>query len=198
MLSEKIKETTKSNHLSVEKKLIIMIQSVKNEEQYAKLLNLFYSYFGGLELRINNHLDLSYLPDYEHRRKTKALVDDLTNLGVNIPELATKNDLPEINNHYQALGALYVIEGSTLGGMIICKMLAKQLGWKDYTRISFFNGYGDQTMSMWQKFKQSLDEPIYSEKHDIIIDAANQTFVKFGDWFDKNQSSLFIEADKEN
>src|SRR5690606_25688073 len=96
-------------------------------------------------------------------------------------------DLPEIINHYQALGALYVIEGSTLGGQIICKMLAQQLDRTDFSQMSFFGGYGDQTENMWQKFKQSLDQPVYIPGHDTIIEAANQTFMKFGKWFDKNK-----------
>src|SRR5690606_9114973 len=187
MLSENIKEKTKANHLSVEKKLIAEIRSVNSEEDYGKLLNLFYSYFGGLELAINQHLKISYLPDYEQRRKTTALAADLTSMRMPLPKMASKSDLPEISNHYQASAALYVIEGSTLGGLIISKMLAEQLGWTDYSRMSFFNGYGDRTTSMWQEFRQSLDKPIYNLKEEIIIYTANQTFIKFGDWFDKNK-----------
>lgn len=186
MLSEKIKENTKTNHQSLEKKLIVRIRSIKNEKEYTNLLALFYSYFGGLELAINKHLDFSHLPDYSRRRKTSALANDLTQLGVPLPELASISDLPEISNHYQALGALYVIEGSTLGGRVICKMLSQQMNSTEVSPVSFFNGYGDQTASMWQMFKQSMDQPVYALKHDMIMETANQTFIKFGDWFDNN------------
>ena len=184
MLSEKIKENTKTNHQSLEKKLVTRMRSIQNKNDYANLLALFYSYFGGLELAINGHFDYTDLPDYELRRKTSALADDLTFLGVLLPTLASKNALPEINNHYQALGALYVIEGSTLGGRIICKMLAQQMDLTNFSGMSFFNGYGDQTANMWQVFKQCIDKPGHKLKHDMIIQSANQTFIQFGNWFD--------------
>jgi heme oxygenase len=184
MLSEKIKENTKTSHQSLEKKLITRMRSIQSKKDYANLLALFYSYFGGLELAINRHLDYSHLPDYELRRKTSALADDLTFLGVLLPTLAPKNALPEINNHYQALGALYVIEGSTLGGRIICKMLGQQMDLTNFSGMSFFNGYGDQTANMWQVFKQSIDKPVHKLKHNMIIQSANQTFIQFGNWFD--------------
>lgn len=186
MLSEKIKEHTKTNHQSLEKKLITRMRSIQSKGDYAKFLALFYRYFGGLELAINKHLDFSNLPDYGCRRKTSALVDDLTVLGAQLPTLASESALPEIKNHCQALGALYVIEGSTLGGEIIGKIINRQLDLTNSSGMSFFNGYGDQTASMWQVFKQSIDQPVYVLKHDMIIQSANQTFIQFENWIDNN------------
>ncbi|WP_432713310.1 biliverdin-producing heme oxygenase [Pedobacter sp.] len=186
MLSEEIKENTKTNHQTLEKKMIGKMRSIESKDDYANFLAIFYSYFGGLELAINKHLDSSVLPDYGQRRKTAALVDDLGALGHTLPTLAVDGSLPEIENHYQALGALYVIEGSTLGGRIICKMLSKQMDFIDDSVLSFFNGYGEQTDSMWQVFKQTMDLPANEQQHETIINAANQTFLHFGEWFDNN------------
>jgi len=156
MLSEKLKENTKLNHQQLEKKLVTFMRSIRSREDYVQLISLFYSFFGGLELAIDANFDRSGLPDYQLRRKTAALADDLAQLGATLPALAGKNELPTINGHLQALGALYVIEGSTLGGKIISKMMAQQLGLINNEGLSFFSGYGAETENMWQIFKTAL------------------------------------------
>ena len=62
-LSEKFKEQTKGNHQILEKKLIKKLKLVRTTNEYASLLTYFYSFFGGLELSINQHLDIMHLPD---------------------------------------------------------------------------------------------------------------------------------------
>jgi heme oxygenase (biliverdin-IX-beta and delta-forming) len=189
MLSGELKENTKTDHQQLEKKMVACIRSVKTVKDYTNLLGLFYSYFGGLELSINQHLDTTTLPDYATRRKTGALVNDMTAMGASIPALAIGDELPAITSHFEALGALYVIEGSTLGGSIISKMMAQQLQLTGGTGLSFFNGYGDGTMGKWQTFKSVLDDERNAAHRDSIINTANQTFVKFGHFFDRGSLS---------
>jgi len=184
MLSEKLKTNTKSNHQELEKKLVAQMRAMRNAENYTQLLSLFYSFFGGLELLINKQLDAAFLPDYLQRRKTAALADDLMKLGATLPELATGDALPAITNQFEALGALYVIEGSTLGGKIISKMVKQQLQFPDDTGLSFFNGYGEQTDAMWNRFKQAINQEALVPHEDVIVETANETFAKFRGWFD--------------
>jgi heme oxygenase len=184
MLSEKLKEKTKLNHQLLEKKLVGKLKAMRSKQDYTELLALFYSFFGGLELAIDQHIDTSHLPDYPQRRKTAALAHDITELGAGLPVLAGGNEIPPINNHLQALGALYVIEGSTLGGKIISKMISGQLQLS--AGLSFFNGYGEQTENMWQIFKQSIDQPLEAIEEDKVILSANDTFLQFSRWFDQH------------
>ncbi|MDB5006435.1 MAG: hypothetical protein JWP45_828 [Mucilaginibacter sp.] len=184
MLSEKLKETTKVNHQSLEKKIVARMRSIGDINDYAILVGIFYSFFGGLELQILKHLDQTLLPDYASRRKTGMLGDDLINLTGVLRSLATAEDLPAIHNHLQAMGALYVIEGSTLGGQIIRKMIAKQLNTGNPAGMSFFDGYKDETAVMWERFKQNLDGPYYYNQEESIIESANNTFIKLNHWFD--------------
>jgi heme oxygenase len=181
MLSDDLKEQTKTNHQLLEKKLVAKMRAIRSTAGYGNLLSVFYSYFGGLELLIDKHLNTEYLPDYGHRRKASALITDLAFLGTPLPALAGQNALPVIENHLQAMGALYVIEGSTLGGKIIAAMIGKQLG---ITKgLSFFESYGENTMLMWEKFKTVLNLP-GNIPADALIESANETFLKFGEWFD--------------
>ena len=186
MLSEKLKEHTKQHHQLLEKKMVAQMRSITSQQEYAKLLGLFYSFFGGLELSIDKYIDLALLPDYPQRRKSTALADDLLQLSANLPLFALRNDLPEIRDHIQSIGALYVMEGSTLGGKIIAKMMLQQMNVTEMPGLTFFNGYGEQTMSMWLTFKKSIDTPLSSTEIEIIIKSANDTFLQFSNWFDKH------------
>ena len=183
MLSEKLKENTKTDHQLLEVKLVAFIKAIRTTADYIKLLQLFHSYFGGLELLINQNFDTAHLPDYTLRRKTLALANDLSQMHAPIQALAAGDELPQISDHFQALGALYVIEGSTLGGSIISKMMQKLLP-DDDLGLSFFNSYGEDTIRMWQVFKQSLDDEYNVPEQDKIILSANETFIKFSSFFD--------------
>lgn len=187
MLSEKLKEATKQNHQLLEKKLVANMRMIRSKDDYANLLSFFYGFFGGLEIEINKSIGLSNLPDYAQRRKTSALAYDLNQLAKDLPPLATGSNLPQITNHLQATGALYVIEGSTLGGKIISKMIGQQLNLTVNDGITFFESYGDQTEKMWQAFKQAIDRPIELVQEDVVIRAANETFTKFSEWFDQKE-----------
>ena len=185
MLSDKLKEATKQNHQQLEKTLVGKLKAIRSANEYAALLKLFYGYFGGLEQKINRVIDAEFLPDHTERRKTKAIADDLLSLQSDIPEKAAGDALPVIENQLQALGALYVVEGSTLGGKIISKMMQQQLNLGD-KGISFFAGYGNRTEQMWDVFKLTLNKHAETPARQAeVIAAANETFLKFGEWFSR-------------
>lgn len=190
MLSENLKEQTLIKHQELEKKLVGKMRSMQSVIDYALLLQLFYSYFGGLENLINPHISAKTLPDYIERRKAVLLSSDLLILKAKTPMFASDDHLPNITNTAEALGALYVMEGSTLGGQIIKKMLGKQLGIAENYATSFFNGYGDDTMKMWASFKSALDKLNSPETNEQVINSANQTFQKFSEWFDIHYKTL--------
>jgi heme oxygenase len=183
MLADKLKTDTLTNHQQLEKMLVGRMKSIRSIQDYIALLQIFYSYFGGLEQQIDQYINEVELPDYQQRRKSAALAQDIKDLGGIPVEKASGNALPAIQNTAQAYAAMYVIEGSTLGGKIISKMMAQQLRINDGSGLSFFSGYGDNTEMMWDKFKQVLDAQAKSAQHESeIIDTANQTFIKFKEW----------------
>ena len=173
-------------HQELEKKLVATMRNMQCVEDYARLLQLFYRYFGGLERLIEKFIDEATLPDYDMRRKAALIGLDLETLNAPLPATAALNELPVIKNTQEALGALYVMEGSTLGGQVIKGMLARQLNIDDDFATLFFNGYGTNTGQMWQSFKQALDRYGSPENDRLIIDAANQTFQKFSGLFDNH------------
>lgn len=183
MLADNLKEQTLTYHQQLEKKLVSQIKGLTTKEGYLQLLQLFYGYFSGLEDRINLFIDQTILPDHALRRKTGAIADDILALGGQPVTKATSDALPEISNANQALGALYVIEGSTLGGSIISKMISGKLGLT--SGLSFFNSYGENTHQMWDSFKAVLNKQA-AENEPVITEAANNTFFKFKNWIEQH------------
>jgi len=183
MIADQIKNDTHTHHQALEALMVRQLKSMKSITDYTDILEIFYSYFGGLEQQIKLQLrdDLAI----DQRRKAGDLAADIEYFGALTPDFATGNDLPQIESHLQAIGALYVIEGSTLGGIYISKMISKQLELNDANGLSFFNGYGDNTMNMWTDFKNYLNEqPKNEAEEEEIIAAANETFMKFKLWMD--------------
>ncbi|OKS88934.1 biliverdin-producing heme oxygenase [Mucilaginibacter polytrichastri] len=183
MLAENLKDQTLAYHQQLEKKLVGQIKGLTSQADYLQLLQLFYGYFGGLEDRINLFINQEQMPDHAQRRKTEAIADDIIALGGQPVAKATGNELPEINSAEQAFGALYVIEGSTLGGSIIGKMISGKLGLN--TGLSFFNSYGENTHQMWASFKNILNNQP-SDTEQTITEAANSTFLKFKNWIEQH------------
>jgi heme oxygenase len=182
-----LKSDTLANHQQLEKNLVGKLKGMQTADDYIRILQLFYGYFAALEDQINKYIGIEKLTDYADRRKTLSIKNDLIALKGEVPEKALAVDLPEINDALQAFGALYVIEGSTLGGQVISKMIAKQLPHETQEGLSFFTSYGDDTMLMWNQFKTVLESQATSTaSSSIIIQAANETFFKFKLWMEKH------------
>lgn len=79
------------------------------------------------------------------------------------------------------LGALYVFEGSTLGGAFLRPRLAEMFELSD-GGIRYYTGYGRATGSTWKAFRASVDAlPMTSSEADAIVDAASETFIHVGE-----------------
>ena len=124
------------------------------------------------------------IPVIDERRKLPLINKDLEYLG---------NQQPAINNFHPfdnsisagfAMGYMYVIEGSTLGGRVILKHISDKLGVTENNGGSFFAGYGVTTGSKWKNFIETL--VVYEEKckcGDEIIEGAKQAFESIYNFF---------------
>lgn len=186
MLADQLKKDTLTNHQQLEKMLVGRMKAIRSTQDYINLLQVFYSYFGGLEQQIDHYITEQIMPDYADRRKSAALANDIESLGGQPIAKAGTDALPQINNILQAYAAMYVIEGSTLGGKIISKMMAQQLNITDGKGLSFFSGYGNDTEPMWETFKVALNEQAKTAADEaVVINTANETFSRFKEWAEK-------------
>lgn len=173
-----VKNVTQKEHEEVEAILLPALTSIRTTEDYATILKMFYGYFYPIETSIENFLPLDLLPDLAERRKASTLLEDLHRLGQATDILPICKKLPSISNPAQAFGALYVLEGSTLGGKQIAKMLAKNPAVPEGT-TRFFSGYGEQTGSRWKSFVQVFNQQSDGE---AVIASANETFYLLKGW----------------
>ena len=148
--------------------------------QYQKLIEGFYGFLALVEEPVLK-LTHSLLPDSQERKKIGWLKEDL--ISLNLSELNLKL-LPKreqvFKNKYEALGFLYVIEGSTLGGQMIVKKLKenKRLGDANF---NYYSGYGPKTGKYWKTFKETTNA-VLPEYHEQVLYSASQTFMHLEEW----------------
>lgn len=110
----------------------------------------------------------SVLPDWPARRRGGLLHADLAALGLAPPVV---DEAVAFEGDAAVLGAIYVLEGSRLGGNLLKRSVASHLP------ASFLGG-GDS--GAWRRLLAVLDERLGEEaERQIAIKAASRVFVLF-------------------
>ena len=164
-----IKEATKVWHDKLEEHAQshkIMNLSISLEE-YQNLLEFHYLLHDALEPVVTAIIE-EHWPELEFakkRCKLPALKKDLTALTVNTQKQYSASF---VNCPASALGAAYVLEGSTLGGQVILRQLQKIPEIAETSAFHYYGLYGDQVGKRWKQFKslanQALEDKIAQEK----------------------------------
>lgn len=184
-LLSNLKEHTKEHHQSVEKVLVGALKNLSNLKEYASLLLKLHNFYETVEAKVHLLVDESILPDIKSRVHVGKLKSDLLHLGYKIE--GTENPFSErINEVSYALGILYVMEGSTLGGQVISSMLKKKLPEADENVISYFNSYGENTPIMWNSFRKYLENAPIAIDESQITQGAKDTFENLRLWLTSN------------
>jgi heme oxygenase len=185
-LSQQLKSETADSHRAVEARLGLPY-SIAGLAQYRDCLTAFYRLYRPLEQVLAGFREWPALGiDIGERAQTPRLHSDLQELGVDPSQLcdAPAASLPHLPGFAHALGALYVLEGSTLGGQIILRHLRQVLGDRIAGADAFFSGHAQQTGTMWNSFRASLDAygTQSPETTPDAIAGAESTFAAVGDW----------------
>jgi len=186
MVIEKLRSATKQTHEELEQAMFPLIQGITDASEYAKLLHLFYGYYTPLGKGIDQYLDRQALNDYNERRKTDWILRDLEDIKQENKDITLDSQAPVIQSNAAAFGALYVMEGSTLGGKIICKTIGENLGIPDKKGLSFFYGYGPEAAPRWKYFLSALDQYSGKPEEEEIVTTANLVFRNFRSWIKKS------------
>ena len=112
---------------------------------------------------------------WSDRRKTHRLEQDLEELEVDYRLLTP---LPfGVNTLPEALGAMYVSEGSTLGGMMMKKLWEDHPVIGQHSSFAFLGCYGQQTGSRWKSFVKVLEAAVpHPADEEAAIASAQATF----------------------
>lgn len=167
-----------------------VFERVRTEDDYRALLRRFYTLYEPLEARLGTAADWSGAGwDFDARRKTEWLREDLRALGTSQTELQSwprATTLPGVEDFGAAVGALYVLEGSTLGGQVISRQFREKLGVTPERGGKFFHGYGDATGRRWREFGQWAEaQGARSEISDTAVRGARETFGAFAEWMSR-------------
>jgi heme oxygenase (biliverdin-IX-beta and delta-forming) len=186
-LSAQLRERTAPLHGQIET-LLGLPGAIRNRADYQNWLARFLGLYEPLEYSLAtfsewNSLGLSMLA----RDHTSCLVDDLTALGIDPrqPPRASQHLLPDLPTFAHALGALYVIEGATLGGRLILRDLEPRIGAPIAGATRFFGGRGEALGPMWQSFRSALDQFSLKQPQlctDVVV-GAERTFRAMLVWF---------------
>jgi heme oxygenase len=166
---------------------------------YQRLLSRLWGFHYPFETtlrQVDCKLDIGV--EFEARGRSRLLESDLVALGWDRPSVIR---LPQCENLEVPkgaavfMGALYVVEGSTLGGIQLARALESLVALDSGEGRSFFRGYGDRHAAMWRSFLNRLEDFASSESDSAaVIDGAIRTFVDFENWMAGWNSSFAIEA----
>jgi heme oxygenase len=116
------------------------------------------------------------------RRRARLFAADLGSLGAAPADADAEPLLVPVTGTDEALGRLYVLEGSTLGGRVIDRHLSDLPGLSG-VRLRAFSPYGAETGAMWHAFPRATrDRVARGGDPDAMVTAAPSTFRALAEW----------------
>jgi heme oxygenase len=122
---------------------------------------------------------------YEPRSRLPHLRRDLAALGLTNAEQAALPKCGEaaslVADEAEAIGSIYVLEGSTLGGQVISRALEGAV-WAPPGGLAYFDPYPGRTGDMWRKFGAWAEANTPEHRHAAATAGANRTFGLLQEW----------------
>ena len=159
-----LKTNTSQYHDEIEAKLESkrLFDGTFTQDNYYKMLLVNHQFIKAYETEIHsllNENDLNLLNEINFN-KLALIEKDLVELNLAPKELTP---IENLENRAEALGALYVIEGSMLGGMVIAKQL-KKYPELETASFNYFGHYGNHIGPIWKDFVAYMNENLMTEE----------------------------------
>lgn len=158
-LSTRLRTQTAPLHEQIDV-LLGLPGAIRTLDDYRCWLSQFFGLYGPLEQSLERFSEWGHhgftLPLPNHSARLAA---DLHAIGVDPASVsrAPATLLPRLPTFAHALGALYVLEGSTLGGRVILRDVEARIGPQITGATQFFSGGGVAAGQTWRIFKTTLD-----------------------------------------
>lgn len=198
MIMQALKEQTREAHNQVEAVSYSnnIMDGILNLKQYTTIIIANYIFNKGIE-------DIAYPVIIESgmadrfelvsRSKTNLLLADLEHLGIGADDVDTF--YPKITTIEQALGYLYVAEGSTLGGAVIARALAKNQNLQSVTSYGFYGCYGENVGTMWKNFIIAMESSAPRiNNNPAIVAGGEEAFGFFGKCLEAAKTFTQVEV----
>lgn len=165
---EALRSATADCHRTVDE--IYSLAKLDDRLSYSKFLRAQSAAYLPIETALDRAGIADVVDDWPQRIRTPLLIRDLAELGVERPALFGS---PAIAGEPEMLGALYVLEGSRLGGKILMRAVPASFP------ASFLSWESSAT---WRAFLTQLDQILDTEeRRGRAIDAARNVFSIFGE-----------------
>jgi heme oxygenase len=179
----RLKRETAVLHARAEQHVRILDEDATPAD-YHRYLVALHGYHAPVEDRLAAHPGLAAAGfDAPSRRKRALLERDLASLGDPRASWPACPRLPELGALARAVGAAYVLEGSTLGGRYILAKLPPPLAALRGRATAFLEGYGAETGARWRAFGDVVVRAIASRAdEDDAVAGACEAFTCLIDW----------------
>ncbi len=181
--TQRLKAATHAAHERLDKR-IMQLNPFANRESYARLLTMQYLFHRDLDaLFFNEQLD-ALLPDLAGRRRLTLIEQDFADLSIAKPQT---EDAPSFASGDkialgEALGWLYVIEGSNLGAAFLLKYAAK-LDLDENRGARHLAGAPEGRGLHWRTFTAALDSvDLTDDEERAVIAGADAAFARVYDF----------------
>ena len=179
MLQQILKQATQNNHDELENLMYVreIMDGCLSVNHYKEILCTNYIVHKSLEGLFHNTLStlIAEEIDLKHRAKLLALQTDMQEMQVPEPSVSKLNNIANVyNNDARILGALYVLEGATLGGNVIVRKLKTNDNLNGLNlSFSYYQVYGSELVPKWKNFVEVLNAQPESSYPDSIAGASN-------------------------
>ena len=172
--------STRAEHEAVEDCLPLMTPDL-TRDTYSRVLQRLRGIVGAWEARAEEGLQGQLKEAARARQRLPLLESDLDFLGV-ARNAGERPQLPMFADTVELLGAMYVMEGSRLGGQLISRHVSKTLRLDASKACSFFLGFGPLTGVRWIEFLDILRTQIKDSESERAVLGAKKMFHVFGEW----------------
>lgn len=179
MLQKVLKEKTQLHHDELENLMFVneIMNKTLSHDQYKRNVVINYVVhkhfenllFAAASDKLQRELNLDL------RKKLPALEKDIQELNIEEGDVFLQSDpeLEILENDAFILGALYVLEGATLGGHVIAKNLAGNPNFVGKSiSLNYYSVYGENLIENWKSFVAVLNEVPETDYHYAIEGAA--------------------------
>jgi heme oxygenase (biliverdin-IX-beta and delta-forming) len=177
---EQLRRDTLPDHNAVEQSVPLMDEELDVDTYVSCLLKL-HGMVAAWEEWTAANAPAWIQPLLAARRRGQLLRLDLMWFGADASGEA-RPTLPEMGDAASLLGAMYVMEGSTLGGQLIARHVEPLLGLTPGQGNAYFCGHNERTGQLWREFCEALRTKLPDSETDTVIAAAKAMFGVFGSW----------------
>jgi heme oxygenase len=158
-LLDRLRTETGPAHASTERR-IADAGRIGDVDAYRRLLVALHPIYAAVEARLEAFDEWSQLEppiDLRSRRRAHLLAADLRALAVaESAGGANASRGPSLPGFAHALGALYVVEGSRLGGRVLARQIAARVGGSVWSALGFLRSDGSDVGRLWKELCEAL------------------------------------------